>query len=443
MSMSNRRSVGVMCGIVALAALVRLAAIAPRVGAEAEDPDHYLILARSLAEGRGFTLATKPTAYRPPLYPLMLAPIARSLEPIRVVPQVWGPLAVYPMTWPIAALHAGLGAIAAALTMLAARRWGLTMLGVAASGLVVALDPLLVAQSRSIMTETLAATLLAWALAAARGGMRGAAESGLAFGLAALCRPSTLACAGVAIVFAAFLIPGGRRRRWGSAGLMLAVVAATVFPWAARNRMAFGEFVWTTTHGGYTLALANNRWYYQSAREGRAEVWDPESQRAWAESIAKATAGLGEPEADRAMTRLGWGMLETQPRDFLRASLARIARFWAVAPSSAVYGLKVRMLSAAWTTPLLALSLLGLMQRETWRWPRIVAPATLIGLSCVHLIYWTDMRMRAPLVPAIALLAAVSALKKNGGNFRNPRGIALPGGTRSVSLKGAALGGPD
>ena len=40
-----------------------------------DDPDNYLPLARSLAAGDGFMLKGRPTAYRPPLYPLMLAPL--------------------------------------------------------------------------------------------------------------------------------------------------------------------------------------------------------------------------------------------------------------------------------------------------------------------------------------------------------------------------------
>jgi hypothetical protein len=29
-----------------------------------------------------------------------------------------------------------------------------------------------------------------------------------------------------------------------------------------------------------------------------------------------------------------------------------------------------------------------------------------ISFTAVHLVYWTDMRMRAPLIPAVALAAA-------------------------------------
>ena len=42
-----------------------------------DDPDNYLPLARSLAAGEGLSWSGRPTAYRPPLYPILLAPSSR------------------------------------------------------------------------------------------------------------------------------------------------------------------------------------------------------------------------------------------------------------------------------------------------------------------------------------------------------------------------------
>ena len=39
-----------------------------------------------------------------------------------------------------------------------------------------------------------------------------------------------------------------------------------------------------------------------------------------------------------------------------------------------------------------------------------------IGLTVVHAFYWTDLRMRAPIVPALALIAAGGCGR--GGRFR-------------------------
>jgi len=50
----------------------------------------------------------------------------------------------------------------------------------------------------------------------------------------------------------------------GNPGLVLS-------PSMIRNLALFGEPVWTTTHGGYTLALANNPVYYRNVLDG--EPW--------------------------------------------------------------------------------------------------------------------------------------------------------------------------
>ena len=63
-----------------------------------EDPDNYLRLARRLAEGRGFAWNGRPTAYRPPLYPLLLVPLVAALADGK------------PLGLGIAVLHAALGA---------------------------------------------------------------------------------------------------------------------------------------------------------------------------------------------------------------------------------------------------------------------------------------------------------------------------------------------
>ena len=63
-----------LVAIVTGAILVRVAVMFTGLG-RLDDPDGYLRLARSIAEGRGFSINGHPTAYRPPLYPA--APASR------------------------------------------------------------------------------------------------------------------------------------------------------------------------------------------------------------------------------------------------------------------------------------------------------------------------------------------------------------------------------
>jgi hypothetical protein len=260
------------------------------------------------------------------------------------------------------------------------------------------------------MTETLAAFAIAAALAAlaepTRSRWRGAALGGFAFGVAALCRPSTLPAA---VLTAAAAVFAGRepwRVRLGRGAVLLAATLVTLLPWALRNALALGSPVWTTTHGGYTLALANNPVYYAEVLDGPpGAVWTGRNQRDWFDWVNRETAGMSEIEADRRLRMAGLRMLTERPDAFARAALARLGRFWGVSPSSAVYPRWLVLATAAWTAPLWLAVAAGLIRRDLWRWPRVAAPMVLIALSAVHAVFWTDLRMRAPIVPAIALVA--------------------------------------
>ncbi len=363
-----------------------------------DDPDNYLPLSRSLAAGQGLALQGRPTAYRPPLYPILLAPIVTVARERALTA--------------IAVFHILLGGATAGMTAVAARRWGLSRWRVIAATWVVAIDPVLAWQSRFIMTETLTAFLSASALAALtiprwRGSVLGAAL----LGLASLSRPSMLP--GVVLVVIAGLVvsPGAYSDRLARCGTMALTLILVLSPWAIRNALIFGEPVWTTTHGGYTLALANNEVYYRDVLNGPpGGVWRGHDQWLWWDSVNRETSGMSEPRADRFLRNRVIELAIAQPLTFLRAGLQRLGRFWSLAPAGAIYSPIVRLATAVWTLPLWIALGLGLARRSLWCWPQLAAPLLVAGLSLVHTVFWTDLRMRAPIVPAIALVAASAAL---------------------------------
>lgn len=385
-----------LTGIVLVAMVARLAAIASAHGFE--DSDNYLPLARSLATGFGFSLKGHPTAYRPPLYPILLAPLVGTLGDR--------------IDRGIAGLHILLGAGTVTLTGLTARRLGFTDNRALIAALLVACDPTLVWLARSVMTETLAAFLVAASLAAfTLNGRRGLILGGLALGFGALCRPSLLIGAGFCCAGYAVMSNRGFKGKILGSIAIGGTVLLVLIPWAARNAVVFGEPVWTTTHGGYTLALANNPVYYREVLNGPAGVWTGRDQWLWWDSVNRETAGLAEPEADRHMKAKVIRLARERPVDFLRASIARLGRFWSVAPAFAVYPWPVRLASALFTIPVWIALIAGLRRRKTWTWPAVSAPLQIAGLSIVHTLYWTDMRMRSPIVPAIAVIAAGAVFK--------------------------------
>ena len=375
--------------------LVRAGLIAKDFG-PVDDPDNYLPLAKSLWNGEGFSINGRPTAYRPPLFPILLVPV------VAILPEH--------IALGMALLQLTLGGLTILLTAEASRRWSGSTLAALLSAAIVAFDPVLVSQARPVMTETLAALLAAVSLwGFARKGDSGAILGGVGFGLSALCRPSIWPAVGLSVIGVLLLGDGSRPARLRYAVLMLGACLLTVAPWGIRNAMMLGEPILTTTHGGYTLFLANNPVYYKEVLNAPAgTVWTGHNQWLWWDSVNRDTKGMREPDADRFARRAALRFIAEQPADFARASAARLGRFWGLAPAGAVYPRWLRIVSAAWTLPLWIGLAFGLSRRDLWRWPMVVAPSLILGLSFVHTFFWTDLRMRASIVPAIAVIVPLS-----------------------------------
>ena len=85
-----------------------------------------------------------PTAYRPPLYPLLLTGCVALGEYSRLA---------------IGLLHLALGVATVGLVLVLGRWWGLDRRAAALAALLVACDPILLRWSTQVMTETLATFL--------------------------------------------------------------------------------------------------------------------------------------------------------------------------------------------------------------------------------------------------------------------------------------------
>ena len=350
-----------------------------------DDPDNYLPLARSVAEGRGLALDGRLTAYRPPLYPIILAPLL--LLGGRALIRRRGLAAPGPRRGD-SRLDRG-GSQPLWLQSPACDGRGLDRRPRPGPGLAMPVhhdrDAHGVLDRRGSLcldTSTMA-----------RGACWGVSFSGWRAS-----RGRAFFQGAFLVILAPLLVrPEPLRQRAQHAILTALAVLLVLTPWAARNALVFGEPVWTTTHGGYTLALANNEVYYRDVLNGPAgRVWTGADQWLWWDSVNRAAAGMPEPQADRFLRNQALELAVREPVDFTRATLQRLARFWSIAPAMAVYKPFVRYATAAWTLPLWIALGLGLCRRSSWQWPQITAPLMLVGLNLVHALYWTDLRMRAP-----------------------------------------------
>lgn len=394
--------------LVALALVVRGGVLVLRSDSLARDPDGYRHLARSLVSDGTFGYDHVPTAYRPPLYPLVLTPCVAIGRMSNAA---------------IAVLHLAVGLVTVLLVDRLGRRWGLghwSLLGAA----LVACDPILLEQSTLVMTETLATllavvSLLALTAASERPSALRAAAAGACLGLAVLCRATFLPwMALAALVLPAFAQTWTTRLRvFASFVLAAAVVLA---PWTLRNQIHFGRPIIATTHGGYTLLLGNNPSFYEYLRSGAwGTVWEADAFNEDWRARATRTRPADEVRNDRLAYAEAFENIRRQPGMFAYACAVRVGRLWAplphqVNPEEGPYERWARNLVGVWYAAVLATCGLGIVRlfrggdrckpwRVTWIWGILL----LGSVTAVHTLYWANLRMRGPLMPIVALGAGV------------------------------------
>jgi 4-amino-4-deoxy-L-arabinose transferase-like glycosyltransferase len=408
----------VLLVLLALALMVRGRVVLSGAANLEADPDSYREVAWQIYRHHTIGLYVGeqglervPTATRPPLYPALLA--LCDLVSVGIGPYGFG----------FVQALLGMATIAAVWSL--GQRMGLAwQTSLIAAGLLT-VDPLLLNQSTRLMTETLAALLatlglLALVRAVDDARLRWALAAGVVLGLAVLGRPTFLAFAVAVLPVFAWQASGARR--WLRTAVMAVGLVVTLAPWGARNQYWFGRPVVTTTHGGATLLLANNPFFYEYLRSAPwGSVWDAsefyEDWKPQRDQLPLRQVGgrdvFDEVAIDRLAYDTAWRNIAEQPGMFAYACLVREGRFWNVLPhrtsedeSSARRGQRIAV--AIWYTLEFALAAIGVFHlgRKLLRTPWVWGLLLVLSFSAAHTLYWTDMRMRAPLAAVIVLCAA-------------------------------------
>lgn len=435
---SSTRKVSRVGTLLVLTLVLRLAVLAARHDALTHDPDAYREVAENLATEGTFghrqppgstdqypalSAAVSPTAHRPPLYPCILAPTVRMG-------------AATPFA--IGALHLLCGLATVWVVFRLAIDWGLSSRAATAAALLTACDPILLNQSAEVMTETLAALLAVALLAGWTGGSRSSnvapsVFAGVAGGLAILCRPTFLPAVVLGGIVLACCGPPGRARR---AALYLVAAIVVLSPWIVRNQIVLGRPILATTHGGHTLRLANNPQYFEHVRTHPfGSLWDSKTlDRVVIDDGEVRTSGLSrEVLLDRRNYEMARGAIAHDPSGFAWGTIDRLYKTWRLAPAQLTpdesSGRRaLRWGVGAWYLVEFALVIVGLgtMRRKSLLPPWLFGMILIATFTLAHAVYWTDMRMRAPLVPVICLLAAAGVERV----ARPKSGIPTAPGTR-------------
>lgn len=529
--------------ILAATALLRILVIVLGWQGLRDDPDAYDRIAQAMARTGTLGVAAEdgsvvPTAFRPPLYPTLLA-IIRSVM-IAVDDEFLDPASPrgqIVLRQVVAALHLLLGLLTVAATYFTARRWltaptARTPLAgasdapavsdgpraqpaaVAAAALAatfVAIDPILLQSSVRLMTETLATALAAVALSLwprltdslevptanpqRTGRTRQLAFQalwlGVVLGLAYLCRPTFIVWSFLLVAYLIGWAATTRRRcqeatpspaRILAAAGVLALVGGTFLGgWTLRNLRQFGHPIWATSHGGYTLLLGNNPPFFDYIRGGpigvawdpseffqawrRRELADPRQRPFWTDGPDSAAAIAANPRwaeeqpppyDEVAQDRLAYETAKAAIRadlpGFLKACVWRWTRLLGPMPQQPTPQVPTSPTTAnAVTAPVAPSTSTGslptpaiavvtiyysgftlLVLAGIWRigrrlfTPRYAAAiALLLSLFAVHTIYWSNLRMRAPAVPALAIFAAIGLCRSRLPDETNASGSAV------------------
>jgi hypothetical protein len=411
-----------VAGLLLLTLVLRIAVVVVDGDRLHSDPDAYVRLATMLADGQGYSTAdgSHPTAFRPVLYPLMLA-----------VPMKLGMAASTVITlWNLVS-----GIVLVLATIGLAQACGLRRKACLVAGLLVAADPLLIRYTTEPMTENICAALLTLSLlfmvrfasATNHGDTTNAFKMGLAagllLGLSALCRPVVLVSCVLLTLVLVFVFrqnaqrsatePTSAWRRIAWAFLPALIAAMTVSPWIIRNAVEFKALVPATTHGGYTLLLGNNSEFYGRVVSGQERAWDGESLNRWQQGLEQQLTAMGidradERAVDQWMYEHAIAEIRSQPVMAVRAVLLRWKRFWAISPTASGTSLPRYFVIAvgAWYA-CIGIGLLASLLRLRRNTSIPLLWVNVVSFLMVHSFYWTNTRMRAPLTGVLIVLAVI------------------------------------
>jgi 4-amino-4-deoxy-L-arabinose transferase-like glycosyltransferase len=377
------------------------------------------------------------------------------------------PLLVAGLYWVSGGVHLTLalvllaivGAGAIPLTYLLGRRLGGPVAGLIAAGLI-AFYPALLEYQGLLLTEPLAATLLAASLVAflavAERGPRPGVPwpwigTGALFGLLAMVRPEYLLLAlglPLLVIVRRFIRPGAEENAAHATGsalvpvaLSLLVTCLVIAPWTIHNAIELDRFVPISTGGGKALFIGTNleadgdsvelredllaeRPALRSKLEAEGPLDDP--GRMVLERLLERVAAESYPdlETDAALGRLGRHNLEDgvteEPLRFAGMMASKSYDSW----TDAARGV---MLDQPWRTLQLAVVILALagvtilfLRRR--RFEALVAGLVLLYMTAVAALLISSPRRELVVLPLLAALAGLCVVDIAGHLRRPARG---------------------
>jgi hypothetical protein len=295
--------------------------------------------------------------------------------------------------------------------------------GLVAAGLLAA-SPLMIAADGALMAEPVYVCLITAALIAAYRAIAAPvlarfAVLGLLLGLSALARSDGLIVAPVLIGATAWAAARPVGWRAGAAVLSLALVVATLAPWAVRNTMQMDEPVLLTSNSGSLLEGANCPGAYRGRLLGGwdasclVETRRPGTEEAtWAAEARSAGVRYARDNAGRVPV----------------VAAARGVRVWGLwNPVGQVDDLEViesrtpgwQLAGWAYASGVIVAAVPGVVLLRRRRAELAPLVAMVAAVTVVAIVSWGNQRFRLPAEPAVAVAAAVAVVSAATGGSRS------------------------
>ena len=409
--------------VLLMALLMRLAVVGFQFESlSATDPDSYRAIAVNLVETGVYSLGGDPTAFRPPVYPLIL-----SLGMFLGIPHdVW-----------VGGIHILFGVLTVLLTYRVALMMSHKPVALLAATLV-CVDPILLNHSVLTMTET-TATLLGilaiWLLVrtADNANKLNIVLTGVTLGVAGLCRPTFFVFAAMGLLVLMFSKTVPWKKQLHTNLLVGCCLLVTIAPWVIRNQISLGKPVIATTHGGYTLLLGNNPLFYEHLDQPlgtygaqhfdrgvrRFNISENPSYDFWGPRamVQPKVISRNEIERDRFAYEVAKYHISQQPKLFARSIVRRVGKLWSPLPNAGASnessGRFIQRLAVGGWYLTLFVVVFWFSVRQNNQWlttPMKLGIVMILAFTLVHAVYWSDMRMRAPLMPTLYLAAALALI---------------------------------
>lgn len=380
------------------------------------DQREYLSLAQNLLHGRGlqfidprFNEAVK--AFRTPGYPMFIAACGANVRIVRIV-------------------QALLDACTVLAIDLLARRLLRARFAPLLAAAIVAVNPFLIYFTGLLLSETLFTAMLAWAMVllvygnGGRGRWRATLlwlAGGLLLSLSVLVRPSAVALPVVLGLVSIFLNthrevsykelspsePDRRARLAFPPGLtMVLLTLLCLLPWAVRNRVELGHWIWLDANSGFTLYDG-----YNPDATGA-------SDQSFVHRIPELQA-LDEVGRDEHLKQEAIEYARSHPGQVMTLAGAKLARTWSPVPLSREYGRPaLRLVAMAYSVPFDALVLVGLLWGRMPRSVKVLLITPAVYFSIIHALTVGSLRYRVPVEPLLAVIAAGLAGANGAATWR-------------------------